>query len=375
MSDEVKDVVAVEREDDSTEDIVVVKKRKTTKTSVKNHHIVYKTTNMVNGKIYIGVHSCNSLEDGYIGNGVYSQRDADKNTSSCPFHLAVKKYGYGNFKREILYEFGSSELCFWWESYLVDEDFINRGDNYNAITGGHKSTRRLSKDSVKKLSGKTSWNVRAVRCINTGIVYSSTKDASEQTGYFNIRAVASGKRKFAGSLNGEQLRWEYVNPPPLTGEERVAWKNELRKISSRRQWKRVQCVNTGEDFACIAEASQKYGVSTSHISMCAKGLFKSAGKLPSGEKLRWKYLDALSLGTTKNNVVILRLSKKIKCINTGRIFNSVGEASHELKITNISKCLSGKVKHAGKLKDGERLSWVYIDSIKEPIVNECEVLQ
>ena len=55
----------------------------------KKYNFVYKTTNLVNGKIYIGQHKTNNLEDGYIGSGV-------------SFSRAVAKYGKENFKFEII---------------------------------------------------------------------------------------------------------------------------------------------------------------------------------------------------------------------------------------------------------------------------------
>lgn len=56
---------------------------------METFYILYKTTNLINGKTYIGIHKTNNLEDGYLGSG---------------FSLikAVKKYGKNNFKREVL---------------------------------------------------------------------------------------------------------------------------------------------------------------------------------------------------------------------------------------------------------------------------------
>ena len=87
------------------------------------HNIVYKTTNTVNNKIYIGVHSTNNLNDGYLGSGK-------------TLKLAFKKYGIKNFKRDILFDVENTELAYFIEYFLVNDKFINRKDTYNLVVGG-----------------------------------------------------------------------------------------------------------------------------------------------------------------------------------------------------------------------------------------------
>ena len=67
-------------------------------------YIVYLTKNLINNKIYIGVHQTDNPNkfDGYIGCGVYTTQNSSYNHPKTAFQFAVKKYGPKNFKRTIL---------------------------------------------------------------------------------------------------------------------------------------------------------------------------------------------------------------------------------------------------------------------------------
>ena len=93
-------------------------------------YIVYKTTNLINNKIYIGVHRTNiDTDDGYIGCGL-------SKTHTNRF----KKYGASNFIRETLFEFDDTESgkiqAYKKEAELVNRDFLKRKDVYNMCLGG-----------------------------------------------------------------------------------------------------------------------------------------------------------------------------------------------------------------------------------------------
>lgn len=112
-------------------------------------YILYITINTINGKFYIGVHKTNpEVFDGYIGNGIYRQSKAVKNT---PFHKAVKKYGYNNFKRTIIKIFPFNEQgyidAYKLESILVNETLLKSKNCYNCSLGGFGS---INNDNLKK---------------------------------------------------------------------------------------------------------------------------------------------------------------------------------------------------------------------------------
>ena len=53
-------------------------------------------------------------------------------------------------------------------------------------------------------------------------------------------------------------------------------------------------------------------------------------------------------------------NKKVVCITTGEIFNSIKEAENYYYIGGISKCCKGKLKSAGKL-NGTKLQWKHLE--------------
>ncbi|WCZ66372.1 homing endonuclease [Yersinia phage MHG19] len=103
------------------------------------YHFVYETTNLVNGKKYIGKHSSEKLDDDYLGSGIALRR-------------AVDKYGSDSFKREILKQFDSSEEAFEYEAKLVTEEIVNDNNYYNMTTGGFGGNIIFTEDVKAKMS-------------------------------------------------------------------------------------------------------------------------------------------------------------------------------------------------------------------------------
>lgn len=98
-------------------------------------YTVYKTTNLVNGKIYVGVHMTANLNDAYLGSGTQLRN-------------AVKKYGSDNFKREFIKICESPEEMHELEAKIVTEEFVKRKDTYNMKTGGIGSWSHINSNKA-----------------------------------------------------------------------------------------------------------------------------------------------------------------------------------------------------------------------------------
>lgn len=102
------------------------------------YHIVYLTTNLINQKIYVGVHSTYNLNDGYLGSGKILQR-------------SINKYGMENFKIQILYYCLSDKDAYEIERQIVDLPFTLKTNTYNIAIGGIGGRREI----VSSRLGKT----------------------------------------------------------------------------------------------------------------------------------------------------------------------------------------------------------------------------
>ena len=91
---------------------------------------MYCIENLVNGKVYVGKHSTEDPDDGYMGSGSL-------------ITAAVKKHGRESFRKHTLRECESDQEALLFERMIVDQDFVDDDMTYNLDLGGFGPTRSL----------------------------------------------------------------------------------------------------------------------------------------------------------------------------------------------------------------------------------------
>jgi len=184
---------------------------------------LYKITNKINNKIYIGVHKANSNQNDYMGSGSALKK-------------AIKKYGKQNFIKEILEEFNSYEQALKREEELVNKNFILRRDVYNLRTGGiggfehiNSVTKEKRKNIIAykkkfkegkiKVGGTQHWTKESyIKVRQTGwsklfergiLNRDSWKNLTDEQRQERIKNLS---QKISGDKNGSYGIYYYINP-------------------------------------------------------------------------------------------------------------------------------------------------------------------
>ena len=120
---------------------------------------IYKTTNLINNKKYIG--KSNGNKPNYLGSGILLKQ-------------AIRKYGKSNFKKEILYTSDSEEdLRIMEKHYIELENAVENSNYYNLHDGGQGGDTGFKDDTcmsavVKKYWSNLSEEEYKIRCENQG---------------------------------------------------------------------------------------------------------------------------------------------------------------------------------------------------------------
>lgn len=275
---------------------------------------IYKITNKVNGKSYVG----QSID---IHKRWENHRtDLKHNRSSSPIlQSAWNKYGKENFVFEILEVCDKSELNDKEMSYIKKFNSFKNG--YNCSIGGEGSTGRivsqkereamsirsklqfqdpkqreyLSRVMKQRIENDPNLFKTHYVCLNTMETFYGTKAGSilYNIGECTIRDSANGKVEYCTNKN--KIRMSFMKYEDFlncsNNELKKRFTTALYKKGSDKNKKKVRCINTDEIFDYSKEACEKYNANRSNLNSCCNGKRRWTGKHPeTNEWLRWEYI-------------------------------------------------------------------------------------
>lgn len=174
---------------------------------------LYQITNLINNKIYVGVHKTNNIDDGYMGSGKV-------------IVSAIKKYGIENFRKDILEFFDTYDLVLQKETEIVTEEFLQRPDVYNLRKGGSGGFDYINKTGLASVGRVKGYNNR-------------TKESYAK--------MSEGGKKGAASLNisgnrtpGNASRADYARLHTQTKDAKIKRKKTLAEINHQQGTKNSQ---------------------------------------------------------------------------------------------------------------------------------------
>lgn len=103
--------------------IFIIKEKYKMARKEKHYHFIYKTTDTRNGNFYIGMHSTDNLNDGYVGSGLRLKK-------------LISKHGKEIFKMEILEFLPDRESLKKREAEIVNSDLLKEEKCMNLREGG-----------------------------------------------------------------------------------------------------------------------------------------------------------------------------------------------------------------------------------------------
>lgn len=257
------------------------------------------------GNVYIGI--TNNFEKRM---SVHKQ---DSKRLSFQICKAIKKYGFENFKREII-ETVEADNYKELRKLMCDKEifYIKK---YNSYKKGYNMT--LGGDNVVPKFGK-------------------------ENHFYGKHHTEESKKKISGKAKLRKHTEEHKNKISLAGIGRKHSKESIEKmckIQRELKGKKVICIETQEIFDTTIDCSLKYGIQRSDIRQVCKG------ERISAKELTFRFLDS------NNNIVevetpINKRETPIICITNGKRYKSTNEACKELGVRSqhVSAILRGRQK-------------------------------
>lgn len=256
--------------------------------------LIYKATNLINGKVYIG-QTTKSLEE----RKAYHKRDAKR--INTYFYRAINKYGWENFKWEILEDdISTREDLDDREKYYISlyDSFDNKEKGYNTQSGGchFEVTEEEKRSRSERVKGE------------------KNPMYGKPGTWLGKHFTEEHKKNLSKSLSGKK------HPTTAGGNNPSA-----RKVIN---------LSTMEIFNCMKEACEKYDITANSLRNNIKGITKSCAGC------KWEYYDENKEYKQNKDPLPIHQKKQIYVLELDQIFKTATAAA---KAINCSSSLVSKV--------------------------------
>lgn len=261
-------------------------------------YCVYVHTNKINGKMYIG-QTCQKPERRW--NSGYGYRNCSY------FYNAIRKYGWENFKHEVIASNLTLEEANKFESILIEKlDTRNPDKGYNLRTGGKNGL--LAEETKAKIK-------KAVSGENAPMLGKHLSEEAKE----KIRKARQGK--YCGKNNpnyGKHHSVESRKKMSESAKKRCTdeWRLNISKHLKMKVGKDnphaqpIICLDTQTIYEAKSVASRDTGINTGHIGECCRGERNMAG----GFKWRYIYDTTKRDGTVVFGAITLGLISEEKAL-------------------------------------------------------------
>lgn len=314
-------------------------------------------------KVYIGITSRKPKKRWVNGEG-YSNNDY--------FTKAIKKYGWENFKHEILYtNLSKEEACEKEQELIKYYDSTNRDKGYNITAGGEYNSasvegrKRISSANIgKTVSKKTRLQISKTK---TGVpMRDDTKMKLSITRQkMHLHMTEEHKQKIIEANTGKEMSEATRNKIRKGLEGKSKSVEHRKKLSESRKGRftgkenpiaeAVRCIETGEIYECMSDADRKLNVSLGSVSKCIVGKQKSVRGYHF-EKMN-KMMEEMMVFIEKKEKLVNSPKRKligkdnpaakaVRCIETGEVYECMSDADRKLNVSDgsVAKCIAGKQK-------------------------------
>lgn len=213
-----------------------------------SYYTIYKTTNKVNGRYYIGQHKTDDPYDTYIGSGTLLKK-------------SIEKYGIKNFHKEVLFIFDNKEDC-----NLKEKELVNYTDpnSYNLMEGGCGGWNYVNSSGKNRIYGPRN---------------KTTKTALKNSHWSKKENSKKIKEKIGNSNKGKKLSAKAKKT--ISEKALIRFKDpEYVKMHSKANSKRI--ITPDKIFSSVKETAEYYKISSSAV----------CNRIKSRNFVGWEYCSA-----------------------------------------------------------------------------------